>query len=103
MKKEQTVWLFIVTFVLLFTTMSYRLITLRASRPTVELALDDRSVASSTVDINIKQNQSDIDEQRNISVETPNIVHPEVCIEQWQQDLMDIEDALHCIDDYKRP
>ena len=101
MKREQTIRLFIVVLVTLLTAMPYIIITLRTSRPTTEYTWDNKSVASNIVDVNIKQNQSSIDEQTNISTEAPNIIHPKVCIEQWRQDLMSIEDTLHCIDNYK--
>jgi len=53
------------------------------------------------VDIGIKQNQSGTGEQKNISTEAPNLIHPKVCIEQWRKELISMEDTLYCIDDYK--
>lgn len=33
-------------------------------------------------------------------VEDSNITHAEVCISQWRQELITIEEALRCIDEY---
>ena len=33
-------------------------------------------------------------------VEVNYVTHPKVCIEQWRQELMTMEDALRCIDEY---
>ena len=82
MKREQTVWMFIVVLVILLAAMPYMIITIRAFRLTAELAFDNKSVASGTVDMNIEQNQSGINEQINVSTEAPNVIHAKVCVEQ---------------------
>ena len=36
----------------------------------------------------------------NGSVEVNHVAHPKVCIKQWRQEIITIEGALHCIDEY---
>ena len=33
-------------------------------------------------------------------VEVNHVTHPKVCIEQWRQELISMEDTLRCIDEY---
>lgn len=105
MKREKTVWLFIVLLVILFTGLPYVMIALRAFRldaePVFKPSVSNNELEiNGTADINIKQNQSGTDGQTNISAETSNVMHAKICIEQWRQETMSMEDALHCIDRY---
>jgi len=38
--------------------------------------------------------------QMDSATETENLTHPEVCIQQWREELMTMEDTLRCIDRY---
>jgi hypothetical protein len=94
-----------VILVILLAAMPYVMITLRASRPdagpTLKPSVSDNELETSgTADINIKQNQSETGKQTNVSAEVPNVMHAKICIEQWRQELITMEDALHCIDQY---
>ena len=105
MKREQTVWLFIVILVILLAAMSHIAVTRKTSRLAAEPALkpsasDNKSEESGTVDIIIKQNQIETSKQTNISTKALSLIHPKVCIDQWRQELMSTEDALYCIDEY---
>jgi hypothetical protein len=35
-------------------------------------------------------------------MEAKYVTHPKVCIKQWQQEVITMEDALHCIDGYMK-
>jgi len=41
-----------------------------------------------------------LDNQSNISADFKNTTHPEICVTQWRQELITIEETLHCIDEY---
>jgi len=47
-----------------------------------------------------KQNQSVWANQTNTSVVFGNLTDPKVCIQQWREELMTMEDTLRCIDRY---
>lgn len=48
----------------------------------------------------IKQNQSVLVNQTNTSEVFGNFTDPEICVQQWIEDLMSAEDTLRCIDRY---
>ena len=43
---------------------------------------------------------SDKVNKTNVSVYFENITDPLICVQQWQESLMSIEDAVRCIDKY---
>lgn len=47
-----------------------------------------------------KHNQSIEADNTNGFTEAKNITHAEVCVAQWRREIITIEDALHCIDEY---
>jgi hypothetical protein len=107
LKQEQTVWLFIVILVIFLAAMPYMIITLGIPMPTAEYALgqpasDNKSEANDTVDIGVRQTQSGTGKQTNISAEASKVTHPKVCVEQWRQELITMEDTLRCIDGYMK-
>jgi len=47
-----------------------------------------------------RYNQSVKANKTSSLTEDSNVTHPKVCIEQWRQELISMEDALYCIDEY---
>lgn len=49
-------------------------------------------------EVSMSLNKSTMVNQTNISAIFQNLTHPEVCVQQWREDIISLEEALHCID-----
>jgi len=50
----------------------------------------------------IRQNHLQANDQPGLSTDSENIAHPQVCASQWLEDVITIEETLHCIEDYMK-
>jgi hypothetical protein len=63
-------------------------------------ALSVKSNDGNAARTEIIQNPSQVDNQTDLRSGFENITHPKVCVWQWRQELITIEEALNCIDKY---
>jgi hypothetical protein len=78
--RKRIICLVVTALVMLITIIIFVMVTRKISRPTAESIFEKENV--------------------NVSTKVLNLIHPKVCIELWRDDLMTMEDTLHCIDWY---
>ncbi len=47
----------------------------------------------------IQPNRSTGNDRTNVSQGFRNMTQAEICVSQWQQDILTLEEAMHCIDE----
>ena len=72
---------------------------------TIEIKDCNESMVSSelrvaTYEDNFSNNDLTLQVDRNESIEALNLTHPEICVDQWRNEIIGLEEALRCIDTY---
>lgn len=108
MKRRSIRWRTIIVVVICLAVTLTVMITLKVPRSGVKGSTEVSTSRAKTIvppvgvdetEVSMSLNKSTMVNQTNISA-SQNLTPPEVCVQQWREDIMTLEDALKCIDRY---